>query len=38
MHLNDKGVAEKKEVWSNGFLVVEEYYDKVRERMVKEEK
>jgi antitoxin component YwqK of YwqJK toxin-antitoxin module len=38
MHLNDKGVAEKKEVWSNGFLVVEEYYDKARERMVKEEK
>lgn len=38
MHLDEKGVAEKKEVWSNGFLDVEEYYNKARERMVKEEK
>ncbi|MBW6492161.1 MAG: toxin-antitoxin system YwqK family antitoxin [Lentimicrobium sp.] len=38
MYLNDKGVAEKKEVWSAGFLQAEEYYDKALERMVKEEK
>lgn len=38
MHLNDKGVAEKKEIWSGGFLMAEEYYDKALERMVKEEK
>ena len=38
MHLNDKGVAEKKEIWSDGILIAEEYYDKALERMVKEEK
>ncbi|WP_296296405.1 hypothetical protein [Lentimicrobium sp.] len=38
MHLNEKGVAEKKEIWSNGFLQAEEYYDKKLERSVKEEK
>ncbi|NTW26043.1 MAG: toxin-antitoxin system YwqK family antitoxin, partial [Lentimicrobium sp.] len=38
MHIDDKGVAEKREVWSNGFLSVEEYYDKAIEKMVKEEK
>jgi antitoxin component YwqK of YwqJK toxin-antitoxin module len=38
MHLNDKGVAEKREVWSAGFLTMEEYYDKVLEKMAKEEK
>jgi antitoxin component YwqK of YwqJK toxin-antitoxin module len=38
MHLNDKGVAEKREVWSAGFLSVEEYYDKAMEKMAKEEK
>lgn len=38
MHISDKGVAEKREVWSNGFLSAEEYYDKDREREVKEEK
>lgn len=38
MQLSDKGIAEKKEVWDNGFLIAEEYYDKARERMVKEEK
>lgn len=38
MHLNDKGVAEKKERWSDGILIAEEYYDKALERMVKEEK
>lgn len=38
MHINEKGVAEKKEIWSNGFLQVEEYYDKEVERMTKEEK
>ncbi|KAF0195314.1 MAG: hypothetical protein FD166_3030 [Bacteroidetes bacterium] len=38
MHLNDKGVAEKREIWSAGFLVAEEYYDKAMEKMAKEEK
>jgi antitoxin component YwqK of YwqJK toxin-antitoxin module len=38
MHIDDKGVAEKREVWSGGFLSVEEYYDKAIEKMVKEEK
>lgn len=38
MYMNDKGVAEKKEIWSDGILVAEEYYDKALERMVKEEK
>ena len=38
MHLNDKNVAEKKEIWSDGILIAEEYYDKALERMVKEEK
>jgi len=38
MHINDKGVAEKREVWSAGFLTLEEYYDKAVEKMVKEEK
>lgn len=38
IHLNEKGVAEKKEVWAGGFLQAEEYYDKEVERMVKEEK
>ncbi len=38
MHMNDKGVAEKKETWSMGFMTSEEYYDKKLERMVKEEK
>lgn len=38
MHMNDKGVAEKREVWSAGFLMAEEYYDKKIERMMKEEK
>ena len=38
MHLNDKGVAEKREIWSAGFLVAEEYYDKSLARMIKEEK
>lgn len=38
MHMNDKGVAEKREVWQSGFLVAEEYYDKAKERMLKEEK
>lgn len=38
MHLNDKGVAEKREIWSAGFLVAEEYYNKAQEKMIKEEK
>lgn len=38
MHMNDKGVAEKKETWSAGFMTSEEYFDKKLERMVKEEK
>lgn len=38
MHLNDKGVAEKREIWSSGFLIAEEYYDKALEKMSKEEK
>ncbi len=38
MYMNDKGVAEKKEIWSDGILVAEEYYDKALERMMKEEK
>lgn len=38
MHMNDKGIAEKREAWSGGFLMAEEYYDKKLERMVKEEK
>ncbi|HLO92652.1 MAG: toxin-antitoxin system YwqK family antitoxin [Chloroflexota bacterium] len=38
MHLNDKGIAEKREIWQAGFLVAEEYYDKEKERMLKEEK
>ena len=38
MHMNDEGVAEKKEIWSDGILIAEEYYDKALERMVKEEK
>ncbi len=38
MHLNDKSVAEKKEIFSYGTLIAEEYYDKALERMVKEEK
>ena len=38
MHIDDKGVAEKREVWSAGFLSLEEYYDKKIEKMVKEEK
>lgn len=38
MHLNKEGVAEKREIWSNGFLVAEEYYDKALEKMMKEEK
>lgn len=38
MYMNDKGVAEKKEIWADGILVAEEYYDKALERMVKEEK
>lgn len=38
MHINDKGVAEKREVWSAGFLTMEEYYDKAMEKMAKEEK
>lgn len=38
LYQNDSGVAEKREIWSNGFLSAEEYYDKALERMVKEEK
>jgi antitoxin component YwqK of YwqJK toxin-antitoxin module len=38
MHIDDKGVAQKREVWSNGILSIEEYYDKSIEKMVKEEK
>ncbi len=38
MHLDDKGVTEKREVWTGGFLKSEEYYNKATERMVKEEK
>ncbi|MDY0343900.1 MAG: toxin-antitoxin system YwqK family antitoxin [Lentimicrobium sp.] len=38
MYMDDKGVAEKKEVWADGFLMAEEYYNKELERMVKEEK
>ena len=37
-HFNDKGIVEKKEIWQEGRLVSEEYYDKAKERMVKEEK
>lgn len=38
MHLDNKGVTEKREVWSGGYLQLEEYFDKATERMVKEEK
>lgn len=38
MYLDNKGIAEKKEVWVDGFLMAEEYYNKELERMVKEEK
>lgn len=38
MYMDNKGVAEKKEVWADGFLMAEEYYNKALERMVKEEK
>jgi antitoxin component YwqK of YwqJK toxin-antitoxin module len=38
MFLNDKGVADKKEIWADGILVAEEYYNKAMELMIKEEK
>lgn len=38
MHLDDKGVAVKKEVWQMGYLTAEEFYDKAAEKMMKEEK
>lgn len=38
MHLDEKGVAEKREIWKSGFLVAEEFYNKEQERMIKEEK
>lgn len=38
MHMDDKGVAIKREIWSSGFLVAEEFYDKAAEKMMKEEK
>lgn len=38
MHLNDTGVAEKREIWSKGYLVSEEFFNKDLERMLKEEK
>lgn len=38
LHFNDQGIIEKREDWSKGVLIKEQFYNKDQERMMKEEK